>query len=303
MYFNNLIIIIYYMDIKQAIINNIKYQKQNRKNKYTKPIYFKLIEEYISTKGLVCYGGTAINMYLPNEHKFYNEDDIPDYDCYSNNAINDAIELANILKNNNIGNIEVKSAMFKGTYKVFINFIPIVDFTNIKNEIFLNIYNKSVKINNILYAPPSYLKISMYQELSRPMGDISRWEKVYNRLELLNKYQPLYIINCSITHMDNPETDEYKNINNDLIELIKKNKWVVFGDYGLSYYIKYFPKKYQKMERTINIPYILTENVDDVLDKLPFKYSLVKYSYQIVNNFYQILYNNYPVLYIFITNT
>ena len=300
MYFNYFYI---YMDIKQAIINNIKYQKQNRKNKYTKPIYFKLIEDYISTKGLVCYGGTAINMYLPKEFKFYNEDDIPDYDCYSNNAINDAIELANILKNNNIGNIEVKSAMFKGTYKVFINFIPIVDFTNIKNEIFINIYNKSVKINNILYAPPSYLKISMYQELSRPMGDISRWEKVYNRLELLNKYQPLYITNCSITHMDNPETDEYKNINNELIDLTKKNKWVVFGDYGLSYYNKYFPKKYQKMERTINIPYILTENVDDVLNKLPFKYSVVKYSYEIVNTFYQILYNNYPVLYIFITDS
>jgi hypothetical protein len=72
---------------------------------------------------------------------------------------------------------------------VFINFIPIVDITQIKTDIFLNIYNKAVKINNILYAPPSYLKISLYQELSRPLGDLSRWTKIYKRLELLNKFQ------------------------------------------------------------------------------------------------------------------
>jgi hypothetical protein len=289
--------------LNNAIINNTKYQKQNRKNKYTKTIYFKIIEEFISTKKLVSYGGTAINMYLPKEHKFYNEDDIPDYDCFSNNALKDSVELSKILKKNNIGNIEVKSAMFKGTYKIFINFIPIVDITQIKTDIFLNIYNKAVKINNILYAPPSYLKISLYQELSRPLGDLSRWTKIYKRLELLNKFQPLYISNCLISENDTPETDEYKNINNTIIELIEKNNWVVLGDYGLSYYIKYFPKKYQKMNRTIHVPYILTENINTVLDILPFKYSVEKYSYEIVNDFYQIIYNNYPVLYIFITDS
>jgi len=290
-------------DINNAIINNIKYQKQNRKNKYTKSIYFKIIEEFISNKKLVCYGGTAINMYLPKEHQFYNEDDIPDYDCFSNNALKDSIELSKKLKKNNIGNIEVKSAMFKGTYKIFINFIPIVDITQIKNDIFLNIYNKAVKINNILYCSPSYLKISLYQELSRPLGDLSRWDKIYKRLELLNKYHPLYISNCLISDNDTPETDDYKNINNTIINLIEKNSWVVLGDYGLSYYIKYFPKKYQKMDRTIHIPYILTENIESVLDKLTFKYSIEKYSYEIVNDFYQIIYNNYPVLYIFITDS
>jgi hypothetical protein len=31
----------------------------------------------------------------------------------------------------------------------------------------------------------------MYLELSRPRGDVSRWKKVYERLQLLNKYYPL----------------------------------------------------------------------------------------------------------------
>jgi AraC-like DNA-binding protein len=57
------------------------------------------------------------------------------------------------------------------------------------------------------------------------------------------------------------------------------------------------------MERSINIPYILTENIDTILNKLQFKYSIEKYSYDFVNPFYQIIYNNYPILYVFITDS
>lgn len=291
------------MDIKDAIKNNLKYQKKNRKVKYTKPAYFKLIEDFIKKNELICYGGTAINNYLPKEKQFYEDDDIPDYDCFSVKSLIHAVELANLLTKNNIENIEVKSAMFKGTYKIFINFIPIVDFTHIEKDVFLNIYNKAHTINNLLFAPPSYLKISLYQELSRPLGDLSRWEKVYNRLELLNKYHPLYVSNCSINARDNPETEEYKEINNTIIDIIKKEKYVVFGDYGLSYYLKFFPKKYQKMERTIHLPFILIDNIDIILQLLPFKYTIHKFSYHFTNDFYQIIYNNYPVLYVFITNS
>jgi hypothetical protein len=170
-------------------------------------------------------------------------------------------------------------------------------------EVFINVHKKAIKINNLLYASPNYLRISLYQELSRPLGDLNRWEKVYNRLELLNKYHPLYISNCSITYKDNPETSEYVDINNTIIDIIKKNDWVIFGDYGLSYYLKYFPKKYRNTNREINIPYILTDNIENVINVLPFKYSKHLYSYHFINDFYQIMYNNYPVLYVFITNS
>ena len=40
----------------------------------------------------------------------------------------------------------------------------------------------------------------MYLELSRPNGDVSRWEKVMKRLTLLNKYYPMDITECS--HID-----------------------------------------------------------------------------------------------------
>ena len=33
--------------------------------------------------------------------------------------------------------------------------------------------------------------MAMYLELSRPKGDVSRWEKVLKRLTLLNKHYPV----------------------------------------------------------------------------------------------------------------
>ena len=110
------------MELKNAILDNIKYQKKYRKDKYTNPLYFNIIENFISKKELLCYGGTAINKYLPKEKQFYEDNDIPDYDCFSTNSLEDAKELTQILIQNNIINIEIKSALFKGTYKIFINF-------------------------------------------------------------------------------------------------------------------------------------------------------------------------------------
>jgi len=34
--------------------------------------------------------------------------------------------------------------------------------------------------------------MSIYQELSRPYGDVTRWSKVYERLTLLNENHPFY---------------------------------------------------------------------------------------------------------------
>jgi hypothetical protein len=53
--------------------------------------------------------------------------------------------------------------------------------------IFDELFNASIKIAGIHYASPDFLRMGMFLELSRPMGDVSRWEKVMKRLNLLNK--------------------------------------------------------------------------------------------------------------------
>ena len=60
-------------------------------------------------KKCICYGGTAINNILPKHAQFYDKDvEIPDYDFYSSNALQDAKELADIYSEHGFLEIEAK---------------------------------------------------------------------------------------------------------------------------------------------------------------------------------------------------
>jgi len=155
------------------------------------------VEHFISEKKLVCYGGTAINNILPEDAQFYNKDiELPDYDFYSDKALEHAKELADIYYKAGYEDVEAKAGVHFGTYKVFVNFTGIADITQMEPELFKAISKEAVIKNNIRYAPPNFLRMAMYLELSRPDGDVSRWEKVQKRLVLLNKHYPLKGYDC-----------------------------------------------------------------------------------------------------------
>jgi hypothetical protein len=208
-----------------------------------------IVEEFLKLNNLICYGGTAINNILPEEDQFYNKDiEIPDYDFFSHNALEDTKKLADIYYKKGFTDVEAKAGQHHGTYKVFVNFIPVADITQIPKEIFDALKKDSIRVSGILYAPPNFLRMSMYLELSRPAGDISRWEKVLKRLTLLNKHYPLTNINCHNMdfqrEMSNRENEDkiYENVKNTLI-----NQGVVFfGGFAISLYSQYMPHKLKK---------------------------------------------------------
>jgi len=212
-----------------------------------------IVENFLKAKQLVCYGGTAINNILPKQDQFYNKDiEIPDYDFYSPNALNDAKELADIYAKNNFQEVEAKTGQHHGTFKVYVNFIPVADITHIPNDLFNAIKKDAIRVAGILYAPVNLLRMGMYLELSRPAGDVSRWEKVLKRLILLNKHYPLIGKECSKVdfqrHMDNDEdaNNIYTNVQHTLID----QGVVFFGGYALSLYSQYMPKHLQhKLEK------------------------------------------------------
>uniref|UniRef100_A0A6C0ERH8 Poly(A) polymerase catalytic subunit domain-containing protein n=1 Tax=viral metagenome TaxID=1070528 RepID=A0A6C0ERH8_9ZZZZ len=212
----------------------------------------KIVENFINKKNLICYGGTAINNILPSEDQFYNKDaEVPDYDFFTPNALDDAKELANIYYKAGFTDVEAKSGQHHGTYKVFVNYIPVADITQLDKSIYTSLKKDSIRVAGILYAPPNFLRMSMYLELSRPAGDTSRWEKVLKRLLLLNKNYPLTSIQCDKIdfqrEMDNlenkvKEDDIYENVKNTLV-----NQGVVFfGGYAITLYSKYMPRNLQK---------------------------------------------------------
>lgn len=177
--------------LQNAIIRNERFQKIHKKHKYIDSQIISIVEDFIKSKQLVCYGGIAINNILPKSVQFYDYDiDIPDYDFFSPNAMDDAKELCDIFSKLNVYHVESKSAFFVGTYKVFVNFIPIADITQIHPDFYHSLLRDSIKIENIPYTPPKYLRMSFHQELSRPLGDVSRWEKIYKRMQILNTYFP-----------------------------------------------------------------------------------------------------------------
>ena len=122
-----------------------------------------IVENFLKRKSLICYGGTAINNILPEADKFYNKDvEIPDYDFFSFNALGDAKELADIYYRDGYSDVEAKSGQHSGTYKVFVNYIPVADITQLNKEIFNSIKKEAVRVDGIFYSPPNFLRNSMY---------------------------------------------------------------------------------------------------------------------------------------------
>lgn len=212
-----------------------------------------IVEFFLRKKQLICYGGLSINELLPKQDQFYNKDiEIPDYDFYSSNALHDAKELVDIYIENGFQEVEAKSGQHHGTFKVYVNFIPVADISYVPKELFKAIKKEAIKVAGILYSPPNLLRMNMYLELSRPGGDVSRWEKVLKRLTLLNKHYPLTSKECSKINfqrkMEHPENADkiYENVKNTLID----QGVVFFGGNALSLYSQYMPKNLKhKLEK------------------------------------------------------
>jgi len=204
-----------------------------------------VVEEFLKKRKLIAYGGTAINSILPIEDQFYNKDtEIPDYDFFSPNAHQDAKDLADIYYKNGFQEVEAKNGIHEGTYKVFVNFIPVADITFLNKSIFQVLQKEAISKKGILYAPPNFLRMSMYLELSRPAGDVSRWEKVLKRLTLLNKNFPLKANDCwKIDFQRKMENTENINIYDVIKNTFIKENVVFFGGFAISLYSRYMPSK------------------------------------------------------------
>lgn len=199
-----------------------------------------IVEDFIIHKKLLCYGGTAINNILPKYSQFYNREiEIPDYDFYSANALDDAKELADIYYSAGYKDVEAKAGLHMGTFKVFVNFIPIADITYMNKQLYDSLLKDSLLISGIHYAPPDFLRMSMYLELSRPAGDVSRWEKVLKRLTLLNEHYPMKLgKNCdriALPHQDK----EYERIYFTTRDALIDQGVIFFGAYAISLYSNY----------------------------------------------------------------
>jgi len=304
------------MDIKY-LKNNIKEneiaQKKDKKQTYLSARLLQVVEKFMNEKKRICYGGTAINSILPKEKQFYNYDiDIPDYDFFSPTALDDAKELCDLFKKENIFHVEGKNAISFGTYKVFVNFVPIADITQIDESFYHYLLNYAVEVNNILYTPPSYLRMSLHQELARPKGDITRWEKIYERMQLLNKYFP--VITKPLSKTENMyikiKTKDFQNIYQKLFNIFIKENVIFCNLHIVSCVYKKYIKKNQLCSSNKNDFFIIyTEQLSHTIKQIrnlnisTISLKKKESKYKFIDNYCFIYYKQIPIGILFQTNS
>lgn len=151
-----------------------------------------IVADFIKKKKRVCYGGTAMNAILPKSKQFYDtEYDLPDYDFYTPAPEKDVEELVRDLKAAGYKDVHHRVGIHEGTKKILVNFIAVADMTHIEKDLFAILYQRSIVKDGIHYTDPDTLRMMMYLELSRPRGQVDRWEKVFERLQLINEEFPI----------------------------------------------------------------------------------------------------------------
>tara|TARA_B110000879_G_scaffold211646_1_gene305026 strand:+ start:4912 stop:6414 length:1503 start_codon:yes stop_codon:yes gene_type:complete len=253
--------------LRHAVDETEELQGQKKVNSKEIQEMLEIVENFIIKKNLICYGGTAINNILPKYAQFYKRDiEIPDYDFFSSNALEDAKELADIYHKAGYSEVEAKSGIHYGTFKVFVNYIPIADITHLHKDIYKSITNDAIQIAGIKYAPPDYLRMSMYLELSRPAGDVSRWEKVMKRLAIMNKFHPMKLNKDCHTIDFSKQIDismpEQEKLHLTLRDIFIDNGSVFFGGYSTHLYSKHMSESKKVLVNKIPDFDIISEDID-----------------------------------------
>lgn len=238
---------------------------------------FKIVEDYIKQHKLILVGGMAIDYALKLKgSKLYEENTLPDYDCFSVNFYKDAYKLGKILCESKLPGIDAIGARHLTTFKVRLEFEPMADITYISK----NIYDKlpTLNYNGFLIIHPWYQMINQHHALCNPYRNAptevfsQRWKKDMKRYDMLYEFYPLEL---------KPEKIEFDKCVVDL-KVLKDN--CICGITAFCYWVDYCKKNGMKFEND----YALDTIFDVIESKLTVssvfkKVSLLTDNIEIVN--------------------
>jgi hypothetical protein len=169
----------------------------------------KLVEDYIREKGLIIYGGTAIDFALRLKGKALYPDymlDAADLDFLSPQHAEDAYNIADILYKDGYPAARAIQAIFIGTMKVDIaDNHWIADVSYVPPEAFARIQYLNYKGMRIIH--PDFQKIDMHSALSFPYDNapreviFDRWRKDTTRYNMLDEAYPTTMKGTKIAKM------------------------------------------------------------------------------------------------------
>jgi hypothetical protein len=227
----------------EKIIKEIEDKKlKNVYNEYNDVI--NIISKFIIQKKLILYGGFVINIILPKKLRFYKDYTINDFDCLSKDPLKDSIELAKIIKSKGYSYIKIKKAKHQGTYRVYVYGKQIFDISIVKSNIYENLLKYSKKeMKNLKYYKDKYniiplpiIKKNLYYELSRPEQSGYRWEKIYERLHILNDIYPTQKFAIDYKCVKIPYI--YKGLTKNILDYIKRSANPIIDSFALKIYTR-----------------------------------------------------------------
>jgi hypothetical protein len=223
------------------IIKNIETNKLKKIYKEFNSV-IKTISKFVVQKNLILYGGLVINLILPKKHRFYKDYTINDYDCFSKNPLEDSYELSEIINKAKYKYIKIRRAVHEKTYRIYVYGKQIFDITFINEKMYdmLIEYNKK-EVKKLKYYKSKYkiipldiVKQNLYFELARPEQSGFRWEKIYNRLQLLENTYPLKKSKKNLKCV--PVLKEYNTLVKKVLKNVKDNKYPIIESFALKLY-------------------------------------------------------------------
>jgi hypothetical protein len=188
-----------------------------------------IVEAFLRSSNRICYGGMAINAHLPKSKKFYDfRKVLPDYDFFTPNPDEDVKELVRIFRSEGFDDVSARVGMHEGTTKLFVNFTGVADITFMPMWMYKILQKRSIQDDGIRYVDSDFLRMNMYLELSRPRGEVERWDKVYKRLLLLNSLEDNSNQHCAHKRGPTP-THVPKEVHAQLIEYLVKHGLIYLG--------------------------------------------------------------------------
>ena len=233
------------------------------------------ILDYIKKNKRIIYGGWAWNALIKHKNPkdvFYHNDliDRPDIEFYSFTPVVDLTNLCNELNKNGYKNIQGKEANHEETYTLFVNFIAYCDITYMPAIIFHKI--PLYKIDNIMYTYPKFILIDVLRMYNDPLTSYWRIKKNISKSIKLIKHYPLEFKGIFTKYT----LDNRTNVILDYIrkDIINGSTLLVHGYYAYNYYI--YKSKDDKKEE-LYVPYydvisIKLEEDAKIISQLLFKF-------------------------------
>jgi hypothetical protein len=164
-----------------------------------------IVRKFIVSRGLILFGGLAIDYALRREgSRIYPDDQRPDFDFLSMRSVDDAYDLADLLQEAGFESVGAVRAIHAQTMKVRTDYIWVADIGYAPPDVFARIPTFDYQGMRVVH--PDYQRMDMHLAFCFPFNGppredvFHRWRKDLKRFNLFEKHYPIVAGNTRVAN-------------------------------------------------------------------------------------------------------